>query len=107
MSGEDRHKGARFRTYNSGSAKRRLADEKLAKQSEELKKYSRETHYFKGQLKQSEEYEQVIKKPSVYEACSSTQMEYVSESENYLSQRYISEDSHNQVKSAICSDSQD
>ena len=50
MSGEDRHKGARFRTYKSGSAKRRLADEKLAKQSEELKKNSRVTHYSKGQL---------------------------------------------------------
>ena len=105
MSGEDRHKGARFRTYKSGSAKRRLADEKLAKKSEELKKYSRVTHFFKGQLKQSEDSELVIKKPSVDEACSSTQMEYESKSENDLSELNISEDSHNEIKRAKCTSS--
>ena len=67
ISGEDRHKGARFRTYKSRSAKRRQADVKLAK-IRRVKEILTGGPFFKGQIKQTKDNEQVIKIPSVDEA---------------------------------------
>ena len=83
MSGKDRHVGPRIRTYKSGSAKRKLSDEKLAKEKEDLKKYTRLTTFFKGPT-QSQKCHQVVEATPQTEStpCGSTSMTVSSQNDS-------------------------